>query len=335
MNNLPKTIALLNTNDPFQIIIQKTMMFYWKNYPAEFKSFPIINTNGNIENIIFLLDKYYKLGYRYFLGFNYSSELEQVLPWFNEHPDATGFSPASTAPVLSIPKNIYRMSPTDNYILDSILPQLNASSKIYYIYSEGEVATLNVLQILNSIPTIKSKLVPYPVKKDNSNLTVNNLQNLFQISDSTQSVLLYLFSENIYIELYSQGLTFLGKQYDIIGITPSITGESALQLNNKFIVPVYKGIDTSIIWREGFYKLGTTNYNTTILNILNLINSLVLDESVDNINSHFGILQFDPVTKDIIYPSFLIETFVNGNYVKTFLFVDDPVLGKYQANFIS
>jgi hypothetical protein len=310
------------------------MSFYWKNYQKEFKGFPIINTNGDIDYTIVLLNKYYQLGYRYFLGFNYSSEVSKVLTWFNEHPDAKGISPASTAPILSIPKNIYRMAPTDDYILDSILPQLESSSKIYYIYSEDEIATLNVLEILNNIPSIQTKLVSYSVKKDNSNLTVSDLQNLFQMADSTQSVLLYLFSENIYFDLYSEGLSFPGQQYDIIGIPPSITGESINQLNNKLNVPIFKGTNTSIIWREGYYQLGSTNYNTTVLNTLHLLNYFVVKENIENINSHFGVLQFDPVSKDIIYPSFLIETFKNGNYISSFLSVNDPLLGKYQANFI-
>jgi hypothetical protein len=190
------------------------------------------------------------------------------------------------------------------------------------------------LEILNNIPTIQTKLVSYSVKKDNSNLTVSDLQNLFQMADSTQSVLLYLFSENIYFDLYSEGLSFPGQQYDIIGIPPSITGESINQLNNKLNVPIFKGTNTSIIWREGYYQLGSTNYNTTVLNTLHLLNYFVVKENIENINSHFGVLQFDPVSKDIIYPSFLIETFKNGNYISSFLSVNDPLLGKYQANFI-
>ena len=75
-----------------------------KNYNSEFKAFPVINTEGNISKTILLLEKYYELGYRFFIGFLNSSTLSNVLDWFNMHPDAVGISPASTAPLLKIPK---------------------------------------------------------------------------------------------------------------------------------------------------------------------------------------------------------------------------------------
>jgi hypothetical protein len=47
------------------------------------------------------------------------------------------------------------------------------------------------------------------------------------------------------------------------------------------------------------------------------------------------VLEFDPVTRDILYPSFLVETFKNGEFKENYLNVNDPLLGKYQANFLS
>ncbi len=335
--SLPKTIALLNLNGDFgNLNVKNTLEFYWKNYPREFKSFPIENTEGNITKTLELLEKYYNLGYRYFIGFTSSSTVAALLDWFNMHPDAIGVSPSSTAPILNIPKNIFRMAPPDNFILDSVLPQLESSSKIYYIYTLDELAPLNILELLEKNPTIKSKLVIYGVKKDNSNLTLQEMQNLLQNSESSQCVLLYLFTRRDYINFYNLGLTFSGQQYDIIGGTPPpIIGEAAIQLNNKYNVSTFKGTNTSIIWREGYNALGQTNYNTKVLNILNLLNTLLLKENIENINSHFGVLQFDPVTRDIIYPSFLVEIFKDGKYINKFLSVDDPILGKYQANFIN
>ncbi len=334
--SLPKTIALLALNGDFgNQVVKNTLEFYWKNYPQEYKSFPILNTEGNIETTIKLLENSYKLGYRYFVGFTSSTTVAGILDWFNLHPDAIGISPSSTALSLSIPKKIFRMSPTDNYILDSVTPQLENATKIYYIYTLGELAPLNILELLENNPSLEPKLVPYGAKPDNSNLTVQDMQTLFQNATSTDCVLLYLFNRRFYINLYSQGLTFPGSQYDIIGGTPPpITGEASNQLNGKYNVSTFKGTNTSIIWRDGYNTLGQTNYNTKVLNILNLLNSLVSNQSVENINSHFGILEFDPVTSDLIYPSFLIETFTNGNYISSFLFVDSPLLGKYQANFI-
>ncbi len=275
--SLPKTIALLNLNGDFgNLNVKNTLEFYWKNYPREFKSFPIENTEGNITKTLELLEKYYNLGYRYFIGFTSSSTVAALLDWFNMHPDAIGVSPSSTAPILNIPKNIFRMAPPDNFILDSVLPQLESSSKIYYIYTLDELAPLNILELLEKNPTIKSKLVIYGVKKDNSNLTLQEMQNLLQNSESSQCVLLYLFTRRDYINFYNLGLTFSGQQYDIIGRTPPpIIGEAAIQLNNKYNVSTFKGTNTSIIWREGYNALGQTNYNTKVLNILNLLKKII------------------------------------------------------------
>ncbi len=337
--NLPKTIALLELTNGFtnnDIVIKDTFEYYWKNYSSEFKKFEIIDTKGDLLLTLEYLTKYYNLGYRYFVGFSTSTILNGVIEWFNFHPDAIGISPTSTEPTLNIPKKIFRMTPDDDYILESVYPQLKDSSKIYYIYSEDESAALYVLKKLNEDIEISSKLISYGVKKDYSNLTVENIQELFINSDESQSTLLYVFNEQKYVNLYNEGLTFPGKQLNIQGIQPPIIeGEAAIQLNNKYILSSFKGTNTSIIWREGYNTLGQNNYSIVALNILNLLNNLITKKRVSNINSHFSILQFDPVTRDIIYPTFLIETFRDGKYNNTFLSVDDPSLGKYEADFVN
>ncbi len=334
---LSKTIALLElTGDGYtsnDIVVKNTFQFYWKNYNSEFKAFPIIDTKSDLNITLNLLENYYNNGYRYFVGFSRSTIVSGVLDWFNNHPEAIGISSTSTAPILNIPKKIYRMTPNDDYILNSVLPQLESSSKVYYIYTAGEVAMLNILSLLKSNPIISPKLITFAVNPDNSNLTVQNIENLFENPDESQSILLYLLDRPPYIDLYNQGLTFPGQQYDILGIQPpQIIGEAAIQLNNKYNVTAYKGTNTSIIWRDGYNSLGEDNYSIVSLNILNLLNTLVLKENVSNINSHFGILQFDPVSRDIIYPSFLVEILQNNQFINKYLIVNDPLLGTYNAN---
>ncbi len=154
---LEKTIALLELSGGYSsndLIVKKTFEFYWKNFKNDFQSFIIVDTGGSVTKTIDLLEKYYKMGYRYFFGFSRSTVLQGVLEWFNMHPDAIGISPTSTAPNLSIPKRIFRMTPTDNYNLDSIYPQLYSASTVYYIYTDGEVAMTNVLNILQNNPSI-------------------------------------------------------------------------------------------------------------------------------------------------------------------------------------
>ena len=225
------------------------------------------------------------------------------------------------------------MTPNDDYILDSVLPELETSTKVYYIYSEDEIAAKYILEKLKVNPIISPKLLDFPVKSDYSNLTVENIQSLFENPNESQSILLYVFEQDKYINLYNEGLTFPGQQYDIQGIQPPlIIGEAAIQLNNKYNVSSFKGTNTSILWRKGYNSLGSNNYSNISLNILNSINILSLKENIENINSNFGVLQFDPISRDILYPSFLVEIFKNGKYNNLFLSVDDPELGNIKLN---
>lgn len=334
---LPKTIALLELSGGYianDTTVKNTLEYYWRFYRDEFKSFPIVDTGGTIPKTLDLLETYYAKGYRYFYGFSRSTMVNGCLDWFNMHPDAIGISCTSTAPNLSIPKKIFRMTPTDDYILDSVLPQVYPSPTVYYIYTEGEVATLNVLAILQSNPSI-SNLKTFAV--NSTNLTVANINAFLSGSTNSDSVILYIFDREPYINLYNQGLTFAGNQYDITGIAPpAITGSGAIsQLTNKYLITNFKGIQTSIIWRRGYNALGADQYSIVTLNVLNLLNSLVYGKSVSDVYSHFGILQFDPVTSDIIYPCFLVEVFNGVAFASSYLIVNDPILGSYQANLIS
>ena len=331
---LPKTIALLELTGGFSsndITVKNTFHFYWNNYPFEFLRFQIVDTGGSIEKTLSLLEKYYNLGFRYFVGFSLSTVVTEVLEWFNMHSDAIGISPTSTAPDLSIPKQIYRVTANDTYILEAVYPKLYESETVYYIYSANQVATLNVLNILQNNPNIKN-LVIYAV--DDNNLTLDNMKTFLENSTDKDSILLYLlFYRENYINFYSEGLTSPSQQYDITGdIIPSIPESSANELTNKYNVVLFKGTQTSYIWRHGYEILGQNNYSIVSLSILQLLNYLTSNNYVDNINSHFSILQFDPVSRDLIYPTFLIETFVLDSFKNTFLTVDNPILGKFIAN---
>ncbi len=338
--SLPKTIALLElsgngylSNDK---TVKATLEFYWKNYPKNFLPFPILDTQSILDKTIELLDIYYKSGYRYFFGFSRSTIVSGVLEWFNLHPEAVGFSTTSTAPILDIPKKIYRMTPNDNYSLDSVLSNLEVSTTVYYIYTKDEVAMLNIKAILESNLIIAPKLISFAVNPDSSNLTKSNIQNLFVNPSDSQSILTYLLDREPYINLYNEGLTFPGQQYDILGIQPpTITGTALIELNSKYNITSYKGTNTSVIWRNGYNMLGQDNYSIVTLNVLNMLNMILSGEEISNLNSHFGILQFDPISRDILYPTFLIETLVDSIFKSNKLVVNEPILGKYEATFIN
>ena len=106
-------------------IFKNTADYYWDNYPQEFTKCPIVDTQGILSINLQLLDEYYNLGFRYFVGFTSSNIMQGVLQWFDFHPDAVGFTNYGNADILSIPKNIYRIKPSNYYRLSSILTEIN------------------------------------------------------------------------------------------------------------------------------------------------------------------------------------------------------------------
>lgn len=124
-----------------------------------------------------------------------------VLEWFNNHNDAIGISIASSANSLGfIDKNIYRLQINDNYLLNAIHVPLqntiNLSGKIFYVYSEHEIASSEVLtQLQNKYG--ESNIIEYSVKLDNSNNTQEDLIHFFITTynaTSIDSVVLYLIN---------------------------------------------------------------------------------------------------------------------------------------------
>ena len=338
-----KAIALLeltNYSNNIDIIYQQSLYFYWYNNP-DFKPFPIIDTRSSIPYTLKLLDKYYDEGYRIFLGFSRSSVLVSTLQWFDGHPDAIGISIWSTAIDLRIKKNIYRMEPSDNYIVDSITPELEKAKTVYYIYTDYELASLNVLNILQENKKINLKT--YAIDKDNVNLTVSDLNNFFIDSNEDDVTLLYIFDEQSYFNLYNEKppLTFHGSQYDIINSgTPKIYGTGKDTLNNKLYFIQSVSPNTSILWRENAayltekYKTDTTS--SGLCNALSMINYLLKGKSIELLGAYSGVLQFDLITKDILYPSYLKRVYNKNvdNFVKSSIIFDDPLLGKFEAQFI-
>ena len=332
---LPNTIALLELSSGFvsnDVIIKDCFNFYWNSYSSEFLKFPIVDTGGSEKKTLDLLEKYYNFGYIYFVGFNLSTTVSYVLEWFNMHPKAIGISATSTAPLLKIPKYIFRMTADDNYILEAIYEKLYSSQTVYYIYSDLQIATLNVLKILENNSNINN-LKTFSVS--DTNLTLDNLKIFLDGSTDMDSIVLYLlFDREKYINYYSEGLTSPSQQYDITGITiPEINNNASIELSNKYNIVTFKGTQTSLLWRNGYNKFGEEKYSIVCLNILNLLNYLVFNKNVDNVDTHFGILEFDDVTKDLIYPTFLIETFIEDKFYNTFLSVSNPLFGKFIALF--
>lgn len=330
-----KTVFLLELTAGYTIndvSVQSTLNYYWNTYPQEFTKCSIVDTQGSLEVTLQLLEEYYDYGFRKFVGFSRSTILNGVLDWFNMHPEAIGISATSSDPTLKVPKQIYRMTPSDDYMIDSIKTYLE-NKTVHYIYSSNENAPTNLIPYIQAITGISLSLVPITSVDD---FTDPSFQSTINGYSSTDVILFYaLDGRDTYISLFSDSgpLQFTGQQYDLLGIVaPTIETD---YLADTYNTVAFKGISTSILWRNGYNTLLSNDFSIVTVNILNLLNTFLNNEIIDNINSHYGTLQFDPVTKDLSYSSFLIQTFVGANsFNNTSLYVQDPYLGEYNATFV-
>ncbi len=329
-----KTVFLLELTagdvQSIDVVLQNTIKYFWNTYPQEFTKCPIVDTKGTIETNLSLLTTYYNAGFRRFVGFTNSNILTGVLEWFNMHPEAIGCTIFGVSTELSIPKNVYRFLPNNSYRLTTITDQITVARRVYYIYQDGLLVSEDILNLLNDLSL--DDLRTYPATS--SNLTESDLETFLSGSNSNDIIITLLSTlRNEYINLYSGALTFLGQQYDVaanqLPIIPA--GIASDKLSNTYNAVTFKGVNTSILWRNGYNALGQSNYNATALNVLNFLNDYANNDLIDNINSHYGSLQFDPVTKDSLYPSILLQTFISGVFEDTYLYVEDPYLGTYTA----
>ena len=322
-------------------LFQNTLNYYWDTYPQEFTRCPIVDTQGSLEKNLELLETYYNKGYRYFVGFSDSNIMQGILPWFNLNSYAIGFTILSLLTSFNIPKNIFRLSTYNTYRLSSITSEITSAEKVYYIYQKGLLAGEDVLNLLQQPPyslTLNVNLFTYSATSDN--LTEININAYLYGSNSNDIIITFLSNiKTNYLNLYSMSVDFLGNQYDMVSsnlpIIPS--GSATLKLLDKYNIITVQGIGTSILWRNGYIALGANNYNVLALNILQMLNTYSINQSIDNINSHYGILQFDPVTKDTLYPTILIKLFQNGDngneFYNKYLRIKNPILGTYSATF--
>ena len=334
-----KTVFLLELSTGIQITtdnnIKQTLEYYWDNNPIEFSRCPIEDTKGSMEILLSLLDKYYAAGYRYFSGFTSSNVFKAVIPWFNEHPDATGITTFGNLSSLdNIPKNMYRLTPTNLIRTSSIVPYMT-SKNVYFVYTRNLVA---IDELKNSLIKYKEEKIINSLKMYEGDFTLESLMSFFSGATKDDVAVICLVGEQQkYINLYSEGLTFPGEQYDIPAIrTPVIPENSSLNstLNGKYHLLQFVGISTSILWRNGNLKLGS-NFSFSVIGQLNLLNTFKNSGSFNNCNGHLGITEFDQATKYLLYPNVLINNLLNGVFIPEKLYLEDPIVGTYSANFVS
>ena len=332
-----KTIALLELtgpNAPIDNALANTFKYYWdkKKYPSlPFKPFPIINTGGLIEKTILLLDKYYAKGFRLFVGFSRSQILGGVLSWFENHPDAIGISSRSISSFLAIKKNIYRMNidikiGLKQQLLENI--KENPSLSIYCVYIKDDAYSQDYYNYYKNQPIIKERLIGCPVgnnptKEELDKYLVNSTKSDFLINGMSNVQLLSLFNE--------PNSSILPYTYDFYsGILPEMTNIQADNLKGNYAFFLYRGINTSLLWRQGLEDLKNANFAVNGFDTLQVQNYLSMKKSPDLLEGAAGVLQFNPVTKDRKYINITRYNFTDQKqYVLNSIIFDDPLLGNF------
>jgi hypothetical protein len=326
---------------PDQIFIE-SIYFCWYQDPT-LPRFPILYTNGTVQNYLDILNEYYAKGYRYFLGFSRSTIVAGVLQWFLDHPDTIGISLTSGAYSLAVPKNIYRLVSQLDTIVNSLAKQYEQASTVYCIYDINELISENVYELLKNNYLTKNKLKAYPVVNQSS-LNVTDLNIFFSDSQPNDVVVLATFEAQIYANLYNDGVNCEGNQYTVAGVAIDIQAlvePSASILSNKYFIISNVSPTTSLLWRrneEYLVKKGLTAFDPAgTANALKMIQSFINNKNIDYLGSYSGTLQFNE-NKDLKYYSYLFLQYTIEDGVKIFkkssLSFNDPLLGTFEATFI-
>ena len=325
--------------------IEKTFNYYWDKYPDLFGKIQIVYTDvdssGNqitrplriIINNKNYLNEYYNKGYRLFIGFG-SDTLAALLPWFTKvGTQAKGISLNSSASFLNFPKPVYRLQVDDNKNIDSLNSILTNASKIYYIYSELQLTAKDFLSYLESL--YPGRIIPYLVKTDSSNLTLENIKNLYKDADNDSVSIMYLnkgTQQSDFVNVFNDSYPMPTPTYDII-LTgyPVIKETSKNALINKYNYLANISFSTAVLFREGLNSLKEL-FSTYVPNALLLINALAINVDITTLPADNSILEFNE-NNDIKYYTFLNSIYSKNDkgeyYYKTeFYLVYDPIVGR-------
>jgi hypothetical protein len=334
--NFTEVIYLLEaSNYGADLNIYETLQYYWNKYPTTFvrgkivytdvyNNAPTLDTTTIINNNINYLNQYYNSGSRFFVGFSRSTILNGVLSWFSTHSDATGLSLSSSAASLSIPKPIYRIQPPDTALTSALATTLTNANYIYYLYSDGEIASVSLLNYLQT--TYSGKIRPYAV---NSTLDLPSIQNYFTFATANDVSIMYLYNgtqQDDYLNLFTSGYNLPIETFDIANDGISIANKAFIY--NKYNYLSYQSLCASKLFIEGL-TAGGNKFMNTVPNALLMISEFYKGNGVNTLPSHNSTLQFDE-NNDLLYYSVLNQKF-NSSFelVNNFMFFNDPIIGTY------
>ena len=328
-----------------EIAIEETFKYYWDNYDNLFGRINIVYTNVDengsiitdnnriIKKNIDYMNEYYKKGYTLFIGFSRSTVLGGVLPWFETvGTKAKGISLNSSATSLNFPKPVFRLQNSDNKLFDSLKFILTDASKIYYIYSEGELATTNALKYLELL--YPGKINSFQVKSDSSNLTLENIKELYKNVDNNSVSIMYMFigtQQSDFVNVFNDSYKMPTSTFDVESVYPVIKKSSRDALIGSYNFLVNVSFSSAVLFREGLESLRKL-FSTYVLNALLLITSLETNVDITTLPSDNSILEFNQ-NNDIEYCTFSINKYSKTDndeyYYKQDLYsVYDPFVGE-------
>jgi hypothetical protein len=119
--------------------------------------------------------------------------------------------------------------------------------------------------------------------------------------------------------------------YDVYGgILPELTQIQANNLKGNYAFFLFRGINTSLLWRQGLEDLTNANFAINGFDTLQVQNYLSMKKSPDLLEGAAGVLQFNPVTKDRKYINLTRYDFTDQKqYVLNSIIFDDPLLGNF------
>ncbi len=334
-----KAIVFVDLSSPIAIQSIVDPIYYYTTTTNLFEHLSIINVSNEKQAAIDALNKYYAEGYTVFIGFSTSRSVYDVLDWFDSHPDTIGISIGSSANSLStIKKNIYRLQPSDQYLIDGINEPLQKTidegGKIFYVFSEGEVATNELLLFLQETYGYNN-IITYAAKPDSSNLTQNDLYNFFITENNATSIdtiIVYLFvgeQQQIYVNAFTSPLYVPSSQYDITGGSNSKIDITTTTLNGLYNVVSFENITKSELLIQGLKYL-KSGFAINILNALYMVTMFVNNYDVLSLASYNSCLQFNEYN-DIAFGSIAVYLYQDGIYINKFIYSKDPIYG--QLNF--
>lgn len=328
MNNT-RIVAILNFNERiYDEPIIKTLNYYFNTVPR-FYRFPIVNTEGDTNKLLSLLDEYYAKGYRYFLTATLTPALLSVQNWFNFHPEAQGVSSVSKLLSLAAPKSVFRMQYPNTIEITTSEIVSEKYDSIFFIYNSSNQATSFWDTYLFAL--CKERRLPYYSKAvpnisiiddtdfvNNTMLEINNIiiNNNYKNPSITNA--LAEFQDNYYnkfifrITALPPNSTF----YNINVFLPRINSMFA-QLyfeNTKLYAQTAGNLGTSPLWRQGQTELGTDNFSQTTLNAMELLYKLDNANGYSSeIGSYSDSLIFNFITRDQIYESYVYNLYTTNN----------------------